>query len=179
MLGFKKKDGTVELLKALNDVQAYLVSKNNGSELSLYQHGVIPETVTFKLYGESFEKDGFTRTGGLLKYCNNALNKVLEAIENGEPPAPIVVHIAEKMAHVVGAIPLVKPEDEMNDMDRALLSPTMALAAAWLDHDKRPELMAEINARVDRIQANILSKENVKNFVSKQRVNPLESLTSW
>ena len=179
MLGFKKKDGTVEMMKALNDVQAYLVSKNNGSELSLYQHGVIPETVTFKLYGESFETDGYSRIGGLLKYCNNALSKVLEAVAKDEPPAPIVVHIAEKMAHVVGAIPLVTPDDEMNEKDRALLSPTMALATAWLDSEQRQELMIEINARVEKLQSNILSKENLKNFVSKQRANPLESLTSW
>lgn len=148
----KKESGSHSKMKdALNETQFYIRAGDESKTLSLYQVMIVPKTRTFIQFSDSYDSDGLSAYGGLMKFCINALNMTIQGADAGIPAIPIASHIGEKMAHVALAARHIAPCDVLTENDIVLINNAEALANIWINHNARPELVNAIDGRVDTI----------------------------
>jgi hypothetical protein len=174
---FKKDNGKAKMMSLLNEIQAFLRIGGDGETLSIYQQALIPKTKTFIQYASEYKSQGLSEYGGLLKYCINAITIVNNGLAIGETPIPIVVHIAEKMAHVALAMKRITSEEEMTIEDKVLLVEAQVLANGWLVNPKREVLVNKIETIVADLH-NRLSKQGKLETLKKGEAN-FEPLMVW
>jgi hypothetical protein len=115
--------------------------------------------------------------GGLLHYCNNAINVVKSGVESNKINVPIVIHIGEKMAHVALAMREHGYIDNFSDAEIALLTETEILAREWLALKERTRVLHDVEQRVNIVKQNLADK-GVLEMVKNQK-QFLEPILSW
>lgn len=177
MFGFGKRAGVKEMKELLMKVQSQLSHEGLGQEMRMYQHGFVEKTKTFVQFGESFESEGMTAAGGLARYCHNALIKTIEPVDQGLPPMPIIIDLAEKMAYVALTLYRVVPEDELRDKDKIEINAAVRAANQWLAHDRRFELLTKVEERLKTIGKDVQDDGVVNALQNGQKY--IQHLTAW
>lgn len=177
MLNFGKRSGAKEMKDILMSIQARLSKEGLGQEMRTYQHGFVEKTKTFVQFGESFESEGLTAVGGLAQYCANALIKTIEPVDQGMPPMPIIIDLAEKMAYVALTFYRVLDEDELRDKDKMEINKAIRAANQWLVHDRRYELLVKVEERLSAIGKEFKEDGVVHAVQNGQKY--IQHLTAW
>lgn len=154
MFGFTKK---MALKKALESVQRYHLLEGPDALLRDDQLQFIDKLSTFKAINESYQSEGLSEFGGLAKFSLNALNQTFIGINNDNPPAPIVIDLVEKMAHVCVTLNSGKLEESFTDADKVIFSQAADLANKWLTSKERSLLLADL-ARVMQLSVDATGK---------------------
>ena len=174
---FKKDNGKAKMLSLLNEIQAFLRIGGDGETLSMYQQALIPKTRTFIQYASEYKSQGLSEHGGLLKYCINAISVVNEGLATDETPIPIVVHIAEKMAHVALGMQRIVNDDDLSAGDKVLLEEAQVIANGWLVNPQREILVKRIETIVADLH-NMFSQQGKLGTLKKGEAN-FEPLMAW
>ena len=171
---FKTKgQGYKAMKELLVRVQSKLSADQLGQELRFYQHGFIYNLVSFNRCADSFKDEGMSELGGLAKFCNNALVQTLTPLDNGDNPMPLVVDLADKLAHVVQALPEFVDETS-TPQDREALVEAEISASRWMAHQARNTLLDHVEDKLHYIQTTF-GKAGV--FQHKQEV--MELMKAW
>ena len=174
---FKKHNGQAKMLTLLNEIQGFLRIGDEGETLSMYQQALIPKTKTFIMYGDEYQSLGLSEHGGLLKYCINSINVLNDGLASGNPPIPIMTHIAEKMAHVAIAMNRIVSDEDLTAADKVLMKEAQDLANDWLCNEKRASLVARINHIVDAWHQTMSSQGKLET-IRKGEAN-FDPLMAW
>jgi hypothetical protein len=168
----------IEKMKTvLEETQVLIRNVNFEYSMSLYQKGLIPKTATFISFSETYLSEGLTQWGGLLKYCDNALNVILEGMNKFEPPVPIVLHIGEKMSHVVNIIANTPLVEKLNEKELVLLESAKIKSDLWLSHTNRAEMVKKIESIIEKMDDDI-SRDGLINAMKKGS-EQLKPLLQW
>lgn len=141
MLSFGKSNG---LKKALEKVQRHHLLENPEGLLSDEQLAFIDKLTSFKEINQTYKELGLSEFGGLAKFGLNAIKRTLDNVANNQPPAPIVIDLVEKMAHVCLTLDGGELEVKLKDNDIELIRESALVGQAWLDSPARITLLEEL-----------------------------------